>query len=253
MQNMQQMKRHRPEETINLLHFLRALWRRMWVVVLVTVMFAGGTYLYSCTALTPVYRSGFTSYVNNKMEIDSMGSTTVSDLNTSYALAYTYESIITSRSVITEAVDLCRRNGTYPAEEQISYSISTSVAERAPVISVFVETPDAEFARDLAKAIAQVAPKHVERVVEGSSMRIIDEPMLQKTPSAPDHLQNVLFGASVGLLVSCLGVVALEFYLDKVQNSEDLEKRYEIPVLGSIPDIERVKKTGNRVKVNGGR
>ena len=240
---MQNIKKGRPEETVDLQHFLRALWRRLWAIVLATVIFAGGTYLYSRAAITPVYRSGFTTYVNNKMEIDNMGSTTVSDLNASYALAYTYESIITSRSVTMEALDLCRRKGAYPDGASIYYSISTSVAEKAPVISVFVETPDAEFARDLAEAIAKVAPKHVERVVEGSSMRIIDEPTLPTAPSSPNYAQNALFGACVGLLVSCLGVIALEFYLDKVQSSVDLEKRYDISVLGTIPNIDQSRRS----------
>ena len=240
---MPNMKKSGTEETVDLRHFFRALWRRLWAIVLASIIFAGGTYLYSRATITPVYRSGFTTYVNNKMEIDSMGSTTVSDLNASYALAYTYESIITSRSVTMEALELCKRNGTYPDGKSVSYRISTSVAEKAPIISVYVETPDAEFARDLAEAIAQVAPKHVERVVEGSSMRIIDEPTLPKNPSAPNNKQSALLGALVGFVLSCAGVIVLEFCLDKVQGTEDLEKRYDISVLGTIPNMDRSKRS----------
>jgi capsular polysaccharide biosynthesis protein len=140
---------------------------------------------------------------------------------------------------VTEAVDLCKRNGTYPAGDGVSYRVSTSVAEKAPIISVYVETPNADFARDLAVAIAKVAPKHVERVVEGSSMRIVDEPMLPQNPSAPNNKQNALLGALVGFVLSCTGIIVLEFCLDKVQSTEDLEKRYDISVLGSIPDMDQ--------------
>jgi capsular polysaccharide biosynthesis protein len=216
------------------------------------VIFAAGTFIVSSTLITPVYRSGFITYVNNKLEISNSGNTTVSDLNASYALAYTYESIITSRSVITESVELCKQNGTYPVGDGVAYRISTSVAEKAPIISVYVETPDADFARDLATAIAQVAPKHVERVVEGSSMRIVDEPIRPNSPSAPNNLQNALFGAVVGFLLACLAVIALEFYLDKVQSTEDLERRYDIPALGTIPDMDQAKRSSGR-KVSVGR
>ena len=251
MQKEQYKKKQAQEEKVDLWRYAKALYKRIWLIALVTVVFAVGAFAYSCTMITPVYRSGFLTYVNNKMEISTGGNTTVSDLNASYALAYTYESIITSRSVVTEAVDLCKRNGTYPAGGGVSYRISTSVAEKAPIISVYVETPDADFARDLAVAIAKVAPKHVERVVEGSSMRIIDEPTLPRNPSAPNNIHNGLIGALVGLVLACLAVIALEFYLDKVQSTEDLEKRYDIPALGTIPDMDQSRRSSGRRIVSG--
>lgn len=246
MQNEQYRKKQTQETQIDLWHYAKALYKRLWLIILVAVVFAAGAFFYSKTMVTPVYRSGFITYVNNKMEISTGGNTTVSDLNASYALAYTYESIITSRSVITEAVDLCKRSGTYPEGGSATYRVSTSVAEKAPVISVYVETPDAEFAKDLAAAIAKVAPKHVERVVEGSSMRIIDEPTLPGSPSAPNNKQSALLGAMVGFVLSCAGVIALEFCLDKVQGTEDLEKRYDISVLGTIPDMDQSKRSSVR-------
>ena len=246
MQNKQYTKKSGAEETVDLWHFVRALWKRAWLIALATVIAAAGTFIYSKTMVQPTYRSGFTTYVNNKLEIDNMGSTSVSDLNASYALAYTYESIIISRSVIDDAVELCKVNGTYPTGEKVTYKVSTSVAEKAPVISVYVEAPDPVFAHDLAVAIAQVAPRHVERVVEGSSMRIIDEATLPGAPSSPNNTRNAILGALIGLVLSCLAVIALEFYLDKVQSPDDLEKRYDIPVLGTIPDFEQATKIASR-------
>ena len=252
MQNGQYTKKQAHDEQVDVWRYVRALWKRVWILILATVIFALGTFVCSATLVKPMYRSGFITYVNNKLEISSGGNTTVSDLNASYALAYTYESIITSRSVITEAVALCKKNGTYPTGDYVNYQISTAVEEKAPIISVYVETPDADFAMDLATAIAQVAPKHVERVVEGSSMRIIDEPIRPNGPSAPNNLQNALIGAAVGFLATCLAVIALEFCLDKVQSTEDLEKRYDIPALGTIPDMDQTKRSSGR-KVSVGR
>ncbi len=246
MQNKQYTKKQNREEQVDIWRYAKALWRQAWIVLLSTVLIATGAFIYSRTMITPTYRSGFTTYVNNKMEIDNMGSTTVSDLNASYALAYTYESIITSRSVITEAVALCKENGTYPLRGNVAYKVSTSVAEKAPVISVYVEAPNPEFARDLAVAIAQVAPNHVERVVEGSSMRIIDDATLPKSPSAPSDSRNALLGGLIGFVLSCLVLIGLEFFLDKVQGTEDLEKRYDVPVLGTIPNMDQARKAAGR-------
>lgn len=246
MQDKQYIKKQHFEENVDLWRYAKALYKRIWVIILATVVVATGAFVFSATMLTPTYRSGFITYVNNKMELSTGGNTTVSDLNASYALAYTYESIITSRSVIEDAVAICRRNGTYPEGENVSYKVSTSVAEKAPVISVYVEAADAVFAYDLAVAIAQAAPNHVERVVEGSSMRIIDEATLPGKPSAPNNLRNAAMGGLIGAVLACAVVIMLEFLMDKVQSVDDLEKRYDVPVLGAIPDINHAKKQAAR-------
>lgn len=246
MQDKQYIKKQHFEENVDLWRYAKALYKRIWAIILATVVFATGTFLFSATIITPTYRSGFITYVNNKLELSTGGNTTVSDLNASYALAYTYESIITSRSVIEDAVAICRRNGTYPEGENVSYKVSTSVAEKAPVISVYVEAADAVFAYDLAVAIAQAAPNHVERVVEGSSMRIIDEATLPGKPSGPNNLRNAAMGGLIGAVLACAVVIMLEFLMDKVQSVDDLEKRYDVPVLGAIPDINHAKKQAAR-------
>ena len=111
MYDKQYMKKQNFEETVDLWRYAKALYKRIWVIILATVMVATGTFAFSATMITPTYRSGFITYVNNKLELSTGGNTTVSDLNASYALAYVYESVITSRSVVTDAVDLCKRNG----------------------------------------------------------------------------------------------------------------------------------------------
>ena len=95
MQKGQYTKKQVRDEQVDIWRYAKALWKRMWVLVLAAVIFAAGTFIVSSTLITPVYRSGFITYVNNKLEISNSGNTTVSDLNASYALAYTYESIIT--------------------------------------------------------------------------------------------------------------------------------------------------------------
>lgn len=248
---MQVMQTNETERNVDALHFVSALLRRWWIIVLVTVVFAVCAFIYSAVMLTPMYSTSFSTYVNNKLEMDGIGSTSVSDLNASRGLAYVYQSVITSRSVISQAVDSCKQQGVFPVDGDAGFSVSASLTENAPIIHVYVEATDPAFAFALANAIAASAPAQVERVVEGSSMRIIDAATMPTTNSSPNNTRNTLLGAIIGLILSCAVVVALELVFDKAQGEADLEKRYGVTVLGVIPDLVQADKNAGNYGIYG--
>lgn len=250
---MQVTQMKETEKEVDVMRFVWALLRRWWVIALVTAVFGACAFLYSSAMLTPKYSTGFSTYVNNKLEMDGIGSTSVSDLNASRGLAYVYQSVITSRSVISQAVESCKRQGVYPADGDAKFSISASLTENAPIIHVQVEATDPAFAFALANAIAASAPAQVERVVEGSSMRIIDAATMPTTNSYPNNTRNALLGAIIGLALSCTAVIALELVFDKAQGEADLEKRYGVTVLGVIPDFVLAEKNAGYYNKQNGR
>ena len=226
-------------EGLNIMAILRVLLRRIWIIALATVLCFGGVFLYSATMITPTYTSSFSAYVNNRISIEGVGSTSINDMNASMGLAYVYQEIIVSRSVLSEAAEKAGGEVTYA---QLAGMVTSSISENAPVVTVFVESTDPALSAKLAQAIAETAPAHVKRVVEGSSMQVVDPPVEASSPSSPNELQNALVGALAGLVISAVAVVIIEIINDRVQSSEDLELRYHITVLGAIPDIEQALK-----------
>lgn len=221
---------------------LRALWKRAWIIAVVALVFFVAVYLYCSVFVTPIYVSNFTTYINNRMAPASSG-TTLSDLNASMGLSYVYQEIILSRSVLTEAASQCGVDLPYSS---LVYMVGTSVSENAPVITVYVRSADPEISQKLAAAISQVAPEHVNRVVEGSTMNIIDPPLTPTAPSGTNPLRNALAGMLVGILASALVISVVELICDKVQDADDLETRYQVLVLGSIPDIMTAQRHDNK-------
>ena len=53
-----------------------------------------------------------------------------------------------------------------------------------------------------------------------------------------------MMAATIGLALSACMVILAELVNDRVQNSEELENRYQLPLIGSIPDIARAKGHG---------
>ena len=234
--NMQQTD----EREIDIFRLLQIIWKRAWLIGLVTVICCVATYLYSALFITPTYRSDFTAYVDNRMTTaENSGMTTTTDLNASIYLTYLYEDIIVSRSVLNDAAAKCNLDYVY---KDIKNMVSTTVAEDAALITVSVTATDPQVAKDLATAIADVAPDHVARMKEGSSMRILDAPLLPEGKFAPSNTKNAMLGAVVGFVLITVLVLIVDMVNDIVRDSEELERRYNVVVIGTIPDLATADK-----------
>ena len=223
---------------VNLNQVCKIFLKRIWLILAVALIVGLGAFIYSKAFVKPTYRSYFTAYVNNKIS-DTGVNTSSGDLTASMGLVYVYEDIMTSRSVLQQAAEAC---GT--TFSKISGCVKASVSDTAPVVTVVVETTDRKLSLRLAQKIAEIAPSKVADVVDGSSMRIIDEPVAPSGKASPNTPKNTFTGFIIGFLIATIVLVFIDLAYDTVQGNEEMEQRYGVPVIGHIPDVylaERAK------------
>lgn len=223
---------------IDLGHIGSILLKRLWLIVVVAIVCSIGFRLHTKLFIKPTYQSYFTAYVNNKIT-DTGVNTSTGDLTASMGLVYVYEDIMTSRSVLKQAAEEC--GTTY---NKIAGCVSASVSETAPVVRVMVTTTDRKLSLKLAQKIAEIAPIKVAEVVDGSSMRIIDEPVAPGGQASPNVARRTFSGFLIGAILATIVFVLYDLIYDTVQGGEDIERRYNIPVIGRIPDIFQAERAG---------
>lgn len=222
------------ERKINFIRLAQVLLKNAWVIVLITLIFGIVAYIYSAWFIQPTFRSSFTAYVDSRGESLESSGTTSADLTASAKLTYLYQDIILSRSVLLDAAEMCELDYAYSTlRNMVSINVDTDSA----LITVSVSNTDPAAATQLAAAIAKVAPGHVERIREGSAMRILDEPVQPTQKSAPSNTNNALKGALIGFALSAALVIVVELLNDKVRDVEELEARHGLIVIGSIPEL----------------
>lgn len=226
------------ESEIDLQEMLFSYLHHWWVIVICVIAMAGVTLAYTKLFVTPMYRASVTILVNNSISNTNTEYIASTDLTVSQKLVNTYATIIKSDRVLGEVKE----------KGDLKYSIgrlrSMLTAEQVETTEVFkvsITNADPEMAARIANTIAIVAPGEIADIVKGSSTEIIDYATVPSAPFTPDYTRNAMIGALIGFVIAVV-YLTIRYLLDvHINDAEDLERMFEYPVLGQIPDIMQVR------------
>ena len=222
---------------IKLAELLSAVVRRLWLVVLCAVILGVLSYAYTTNFVDELYRSRITIYVNNKTTNSNtsiINGISATDLATSQRLVDTYIQILKSDRVLEPVAEAV--GGGYKASN-IRGLMSAAALNETEVFEVWISHSNPEMAAKIANAIADVAPKQIEEVLEGSSTKIIDRAKVATAPYSPNVSRNTALGFGGGAVLAVC-IIILQTLLDvRVKGEEDLAAISDAPVLGLIPDL----------------
>jgi capsular polysaccharide biosynthesis protein len=224
------------ENTIDLLHIAELLWKKIWLILLVSLATAAIAFSYVNLMVTPLYSSSVMLYVNSNNI--SLGSTSVSisgtDLSTARSLVKTYIVILENQTTLEEVLELTESPYSYG---QLLGMISASAVDSTEVIKITVTCPDAEEAAILANGIAQVLPQRVSEIIEGSSVRLVDEARVNTSKISPDVTRYAELGFLVGFVLICAILIIIDLLDDVIHGEDVILKSYDVPVLARIPNL----------------
>ncbi|MDO4545765.1 MAG: polysaccharide biosynthesis tyrosine autokinase [Bacillota bacterium] len=226
------------EIEIDLLRLLKAIRKRIWIVILAS--FLCGTIALGCSMffITPQYQSSTLFYVNNNsLKVGSASVSISSDeLTAAQSLVDTYIVILKARKTLMDVIDYGELDLSY---EELSSMISAEAVNSTEVFEIVVTGPHPEQNLDICNAIAHVMPDKIADIVDGSSVRIVDYAVVASQQSSPDYAKNTCIGALLGMLAS-IGAIALMELLDhKIHSEEYLKENYTVPVLTTVPDMNK--------------
>ena len=229
------------EVVIDLIPLLKALKKKLPLIIAVSLIGAAIAACISMFVITPMYRTDFRVYVNNKADNDYQESLTSADVSAARSLASTYAEIIESRTVLQEAANNCGL-GSLDYEKQLLKLVSAEPSTTTELITVYVKGTSPMNALYLAQAVSMSAQARISNIIEGSSMVIVDEPYTPTAKFSPSNSKNTIIGFLIGAVLIC-GIIAIKEITDtRVKNEESLEERFSIPVLGTVPNFGSASK-----------
>lgn len=220
--------------TINFKEIIKAILDHFWTIVFCALLCAAASLAFTIFYIQPDYQTDFTAYINNRTAQDTTQTLQSGDITAAQSLTHTYAAIMISRPVVDDALETSGLSDQGYSYDSVISGVTSSVDEKAQLVQLYVTLDDPFAAYQLCEAIAETSPQYISSIVEGSSMRIVTAPTLPLTTHSPNVKRN---GAAAGLAGGILMVLlfAIRAIMDQSVKSEtDLEKRYNLPVIGTI-------------------
>ena len=221
---------------------LSQLIKKSWLILICGFLAACAVFVNNKFLATPKYSSSVMFYVNNKSISESKPNTslTASDLSAAQSLVDTYIAIIDSRTTMEIVAE---RDGLEYTYSQISGMTSVEKIEGTELFKVIVTSENAEEAQKIAQCMADVLPSRIENIVDGSSMRIVEDPVLNNNQVYPVNTAITMIKVFILVSLVAAALVAVYSIIDDTIRTEDyLMRTYELPILTVIPDF----KTGSQ-------
>ena len=218
---------------IDVLYLLRKLWSRKFFIIFIALVVGTVALLGSVFLIKPKYTSTTRIYVVSR----TADSITNQDLQAGSYLVKDYQEVITSNGVLSSVIDKEKLSLT---PNELSSMISVTIPTDTRVISISVEDDNAQEATTIANTVREVAAEKIKAVTKVDDVTTLEAAEVPKEPSSPNIKRNTLIGVIAGGVLAVISIIILEVLDDRVRRPEDIEDVLGLPLLGIVPDIDKL-------------
>ncbi|MDE0564637.1 YveK family protein [Exiguobacterium sp. B2(2022)] len=232
------------EETISLGELFSILKRSKWLIASLTILAALIAFLVSSFVISPTYEASTQVLVAPKQSENTID---LGQVQSSINLVNTYRVIIQSPAILEQV-----QQNVVGAPENIVNMISVNSEQNSQVINIAVQHTNPVVATDIANEISRVFSKEVPELMSVDNVKVLSDANVPMFPVKPNLLLNTAIAAVLGMMIG-VAIAFLKVVLDRrIKTEQDVETILELPVLGSIPVIDRVEMQQQRqAKVKG--
>ncbi len=240
---MGQNERNKEYYTIDLVHVFSTLLKKVWVIILCGVIGAIIGFSYSTFAIAPTYSSSIMLYVNNSSLSVGGASFSISssEITAAQSLVKTYSEMLTNRTTLEAVIEKSGVNFTW---NELNSMIETEAVNGTEILRVKVTCEDPYDAAKIANCIAEVLPKRISEIIEGSSMEVVDSAVVNLNKVAPSITKYTGMGGILGLVLALVVVIIMALADDTIHDEEYILQNYKYPILARVPDLHVAESKG---------
>lgn len=231
-----QEKNVREYYTIDVLHIVRTVWRRIWFIGICGFLAAVIGFSMAAFAIAPTYASYIKLYVNNSDF--SLGNTNFSisssQLTAAQSLVRTYGEILDSRTTLTRVAE---KSGLDYDWREISHMLTYEPSNDTEIMLVVVTCEDPYHAAKIAETISEVLPVRIAEIIDGASMEVVESAFPQLEKIGPSITRFTAVGLILGILLSVVGTVIAAMMDDAIHDESYVLRTYDYPILGKVPNL----------------
>lgn len=236
-------------KNVTIQRIVGVLLHRIKFIILATVVMGLLFFMYSRFVIAPMYSTSTMIYVQNysssqresandknsttkKAEDDTAKKTTneenqkiyPADISASANLAEICVTLFKNSDEMTALYDGC--------------TVNVDVADGTFFITITVDGTDAQKCANVANQLAEKAAEVYNSKFSYGQIGTLRQAKVPAAPYAPSNTKNMLIGAAIGLIASCLISILIELIDTTIKSEDDIQDIYGIPIFAEIPDFE---------------
>lgn len=241
---------------ISLSSIVSILLKRIWLIVIVTVLCAAIAFGYCKIIVSPVYKATTSILITNGGVITESGDDTIQsgDLSASIYLVNTCVDILKSQKIYKELASATSDKYNYKSLKN-GFTVERK-DEDSLFIAISFRSTDPKEAILLVNAFTKLAPASIEAILPSVKVEILEESDTANKVY-PQTLNTTIIFAFLGAIISCVIVLIIALTDQAIKSEEEFVSFFDIPVLGTVPDFDNSptyaykSKTG-KVSINNG-
>ncbi|WP_201750497.1 YveK family protein [Senegalia massiliensis] len=220
-------------EEIELRELFFIVWKKKWLIVLITLISIIASAIISFFILPSEYETYTTLMVGKSKEYSGMNQgIEYNDVLLNKQLVSTYGELAKSRAVgqkVIEDLDLDMSHGAF------SEKVNVSLVNDTEIIKIVVSHKDPEETAIIANKTAEVFMEEVKEKMKIDNVQVIDKALVPEGPVSPKPMLNIAIAAVLGIMISVFIIFILEYLDNTIKTPNDVEKHLGLPVIGMIP------------------
>lgn len=219
----------------SLVDIIGILIKRLVLIAVCTFIGFSSFYIINSYVKKPIYTASVLMYVSTN---DSISSADLNELNYAQKVITTYVYFLRTKIFYEQVLEECKLNYTPDGLQAMTTIESISNTEIFRISVTSLNPKDSYY---LVEAMQKIAPELIKDIKNTAELSVIDPVTLPLGPSGPNISLNTLVGGMLGFLISVLASFLWEIIDVNVRSKEELIKKYQIPVLGAIPNYSIYK------------
>ncbi len=230
-------------DKLSIIYLLQLALKRIWALILACVIFAGSAFAYCKFVAVPVYSASASILVTNGALISTYDPSLVNqktsvngtDIAASKALADTVVDILKTSNIY---IDLAKETGNRYSYGSLKGMASVSKRnDETLFIDITFNSTDQNDAKELVNKFARISCDYIVDFIPYAKANVAEEADGAGKVSPRTTFITGLAGLA-GIVVAYLLVLLIDLLNQSIRGEEEFVARYDIPLIGSVPDFE---------------
>jgi len=218
-----------PGMELSLKEVIVIIYKRLFLIILCTLICAGISFIYNKYIRIPIYTASVQLYVNSN---DTASSANLNELNYAQKVVSTYINLLRTHTFYRQVLEATGLNYT---EQQLRAMTQINSVNGTEIFQISLSSHSASDSYTLVEAMQNIAPKLIANIKENARITVVDPVVYPQGPSGPNVIFNTAIGAIIGIFLSLALSFLWELLDVKIKNKEELAKKFQVPILGTIP------------------